>query len=99
MNIINLRRNVRRASDTRPNGDRRGASNPSENHAQEGESTFAKLNRRNAERRQLDRRRPVPEDQKANAVLPAGAKYARFKLTRGERDLIQDLFLSDLENE
>lgn len=99
MNIINLRRNVRRATDTRPNGDRRSTTNQSDDSAQENESTLAKLNRRKAERRQVDRRRPVPEGQQASAILPAGARYARFKLTRGERDLIQDMFLSDLESE
>ncbi|MDD1611591.1 MAG: hypothetical protein LUQ57_00450 [Methylococcaceae bacterium] len=104
MNIINLRKNVRRASDTRPNADRRAASSQSNSaEAQEkiqgGESTFAKLNRRKAERRLKDRRRSPSDVQQGNDVLPPGTRYARFKLSRGEKDLIQDMFLSDLENE
>ncbi|WP_374087897.1 hypothetical protein [Methylomicrobium lacus] len=104
MNIINLRKNVRRASDTRPNEDRRSASSQfSAAELQEKiagrESTFAKLNRRKAERRQKDRRNPVSDAQQGHEILPPGTQYARFKLTHGERNLIQDMFLSDLENE
>lgn len=102
MNIINLRKNVRRASDTNPNSDRRRTSsqfNAAEiqEKMQGGESAFAKLNRRKAERRQKDRRNPLTDAQKRDEILPPGTKYARFKLTRGERNLIQDMFLSDLD--
>jgi len=104
MNIINLRKNVRRTSDTRPNEDRRGASSQfGTSELQEKipgrESTFAKLNRRKAERRQKDRRRSPADVQQEHEILPPGTQYARFKLTHGERNLIQDMFLSDLENE
>jgi hypothetical protein len=98
MNIINLRKHVRRATDTRPNSDRRRGANPAnEPEAQGGESTIAKLNRRKAERRLKDRRNQLSNAQQGNEVLPPGTKYARFKLTRGERNLIQDMFLSDLD--
>ncbi|MEC4750169.1 hypothetical protein [Methylomicrobium sp. Wu6] len=104
MNIINLRKHVRRSSDTCLNADRRGS--PNQNSAAElqekmqgRESAFSKLNRRKAERRQEDRRRPVSDTQQGDQILPPGTRYARFKLTRGERNLIQDMFLSDLENE
>lgn len=100
MNIINLRKNVRRASDTQPNSDRRKAPGQfSTAEMQSGESAFSKLNRRKAERRLKDRRRPQSDATQGNEVLPPGTRYARFKLTRGERDLIQDMFLSDLEKE
>jgi hypothetical protein len=104
MNIINLRKNVRRAADIRPNADRRGASNQfsaseTQEKKQGSESTFAKLNRRKAERRMKDRRKSSSDAQQGNEVLPPGTRYARFKLTRGERNLIQDMFLSDLESE
>ncbi|EIC28760.1 MULTISPECIES: hypothetical protein [Methylomicrobium] len=100
MNIINLRKHVRRATDTRPNSDRR--SSPSRFTAaerQESESAFAKLNRRKAERRLKDRRKPLPNTKQEHETLPPGTQYARFKLTRGERNLIQDMFLSDLDTE
>jgi len=104
MNIINLRKNVRRTSDLRPTENRRSA--PGQFSAAElqekiqgKDSAFAKLNRRKAERRQKDRRRPVTDAQQGDEILPPGTQYARFKLTHGERNLIQDMFLSDLENE
>lgn len=104
MNIINLRKNVRRTSDTRPTEDRRAAPHSFgraelQEKTQGGESAFAKLNRRKAERRTKDRRRPSSDAQQGDQILPPGTQYARFKLTRGEKDLIQDMFLSDLENE
>lgn len=99
MNIINLRKHVRRANDTRPTDDRRGASCPVDASEMQGsESTIAKLNRRKAERRLKDRRKPLPQAKQDKEILPPGTKYARFKLTRGERNLIQDMFLSDLDN-
>jgi hypothetical protein len=99
MNIINLRKHVRRTTDTRPNGDRRSAANQANASEMQGsESTLAKLNRRKAERRLKDRRKQLPNTQQGNEILPADTKYARFKLTRGERNLIQDMFLSDLED-
>ncbi|MGJ0484960.1 MAG: hypothetical protein ACR65R_10540 [Methylomicrobium sp.] len=98
MNIINLRKHVRRANDTRPTGDRRCTPNQVDATEMQGsESTIAKLNRRKAERRLKDRRKPLPHAKQNNEILPPGTKYARFKLTRGERNLIQDMFLSDLD--
>jgi hypothetical protein len=104
MNIINLRKHVRRATDTGPNSDRR--SSPSQFTAAEmqekmqgSESALAKLNRRKAERRLKDRRKPLPGTKQEHETLPPGTRYARFKLTRGERNLIQDMFLSDLDKE
>jgi hypothetical protein len=99
MNIINLRKHVRRTTDTRPNGDRRNAANQANaSNMQDNESTLAKLNRRKAERRLKDRRKQMPNTQQGNEILPPDTRYARFKLTRGERNLIQDMFLSDLED-
>ncbi len=104
MNIINLRKHVRRTSDTRPSGDRRNAPNQfsapeMQEKMQASESTLAKLNRRKAERRLKDRRRPQSDAQQSNEKSLHGiTRYARFKLTRGERNLIQDIFLGDLEN-
>lgn len=102
MNIINLRKHVRRANDTRPTGDRRDAASQvdaseMQDKPQGSESTIAKLNRRKAERRLKDRRKPLSATKQDNEILPPGTKYARFKLTRGERNLIQDMFLSDLD--
>jgi hypothetical protein len=104
MNIINLRRHVRRTTDTRPNSDRRSSPNQfsaaeMQEKMQGGESASAKLNRRKAERRLKDRRKPLPGTKQEQETLPPGTKYARFKLTRGERNLIQDMFLSDLNKE
>ncbi|MBL1264627.1 hypothetical protein [Candidatus Methylomicrobium oryzae] len=104
MNIINLRKHVRRATDTRPNSDRRGSPNrltaaEIQEKTQGGESASAKLNRRKAERRLKDRRKPLSNTKQEHETLPPGTKYARFKLTRGERNLIQDMFLSDLDKE
>ncbi|MGR8941544.1 MAG: hypothetical protein ACU83V_11015 [Gammaproteobacteria bacterium] len=105
MNIINLRKNVRRAADTRPNSDRRSGSNPlsaaeMQEKMQKGETSYPKFNRRKAERRTKDRRSPVSASQhESDQHIPRGTKYARFLLTRGERNLIQDMFLSDLDKE
>jgi hypothetical protein len=98
MNIINLRKHIRRATDTRPNSDRRSAANQTNAPEIQGkESTLDKLNRRKAERRLKDRRKPLSHSQQGNEASP-GTKYARFKLTRGERNLIQDMFLGDLDD-
>jgi hypothetical protein len=105
MNIINLRKNVRRAADIRPNGDRRSTSNqPGAEEllekSQGSETAYPKLNRRKAERRSKDRRKPVSSAQsEAGQITPRGTKYARFMLTRAERNLIQDMFLTDLDKE
>jgi hypothetical protein len=100
MNIINLRRHVRRTADTRPNSDRRSSPLQSTATEMQGtESAFAKINRREAERRLKDRRKPLANRKQEHEALPPNAKYARFKLTRGERNLIQDMFLSDLDKE
>lgn len=105
MNIVNLRKNVRRAADTRPNSDRRSDSNPlsaaeMQEKMQKGETPYPRFNRRKAERRSKDRRKPVSAAERdGDQLIPRGTKYARFLLTRGERNLIQDMFLSDLDKE
>ena len=105
MNIINLRKNVRRSADLRPNSDRRSGSNqistdgPQEK-MQNGETAYQSFNRRKGERRTKDRRNSVSNaQQESDQIFPRGTKYARFLLTRGERNLIQDMFLTDLDNE
>jgi hypothetical protein len=102
MNIINLRKNLRRSTVTRRIADRRvvpyefGSPEWIEN-IQKNYLAWPKTNRRTTERRSDDRRSPDRRDQQATEQSRTNQKYSRILLTSEERKLIEDLYLSDIE--
>lgn len=104
MNIINLRKNLRRLSKSRRIADRRVV--PYEFGTPEWEEFMKKnyiawpkadrrtQNRRTAERRVPDRRQ---NQMQASERARFERKYSRILLTPAERKLIQDMYLRDLD--
>lgn len=104
MNIINLRKNLRRLSKTRRVADRRVA--PYEFGTPEWEEYMKKNyvawpkndrrvnNRRTAERRVPDRRQ---SQMNASERSRFERKFSRVLLTPEERKLIEDMYLRDLD--
>lgn len=102
MNIINLRKNLRRSTVTRRISDRRivpyefGSPEWVEN-IKKNYLAWPKTNRRAVERREDDRRSPDRRDHQASERSRSEQKYSRILLTSEERKLIEDLYLSDIE--
>jgi hypothetical protein len=102
MNIINLRKNLRRSTVTRRISDRRvipyefGSPEWIEN-IKNNYLAWPKTNRRAMERREDDRRSPDRRDHQATERSRSEQKYSRILLTSEERKLIEDLYLSDIE--
>lgn len=104
MNIINLRKNLRRISKTRRIADRRVCphlfgTTEWERHIKDNYLAWPREDRRKDERRSRERRLP---DRRKNQFQPHERnnfekKYTRFFLTPEERVLLEDLYLSELE--
>jgi len=101
MNIIELRKNLRRSLVTQRITDRRKV--PYEfgspewlEYIKKNHVDRPKFNRRKADRRSDKRRLPDRRQQLAESVRP-DEKYARIFLTPSERKLIEDLYLNDLD--
>ncbi|MGR9087214.1 MAG: hypothetical protein ACU841_09085 [Gammaproteobacteria bacterium] len=104
MNIINLRKNLRRLSKTRRVADRRmvnyefGSPEWVE-HVKKNYVAWPKADRRQKTRRVGERR--VPDRRQSHAQSAERSrferKYSRILLTPEERKLIEDMYLRDLE--
>jgi hypothetical protein len=102
MNLYDYRRNSRRTSMTRRTADRRTAPYPfgspewienvKKNYVAWPKSDRRDVNRRSNERRALDRRYQQLSEQRRSEQ-----KHSRILLTQEERQLIEDLYLSDFE--
>lgn len=101
MNIIELRKNLRRSSATQRITDRRkvpyefGSPEWTE-YIKRNHLDRPKFNRRGAERRSDKRRLPDRRQQFAESGR-SEKKYARIFLTPAERKLLEDLYLNDLD--
>ena len=102
MNIINLRKNLRRSTVTRRIADRRvvpyefGSPEWIEN-IKKNYLAWPKTNRRTMNRRSDDRRSPDRRSQHSSEQSRSERKYSRILLTSEERKLIEDLYLNDIE--
>ncbi len=102
MNIIDLRKSLRRSSLTQRVSDRRkipyvfGSPEWLE-YLKKNNLESPKFNRRKAERRNDKRRIPDRRQQFNNESIRSEKRFARIFLTRAERKLIEDLYLNDLE--
>ena len=102
MNIIDLRKSLRRSSVTQRKEDRRkvpyafGTPEWLE-HLKKNNLDCPKSDRRKAERRNDKRRLPDRRQQQPTEQIRSEKKYARIFLTPAERKLIEDLYLNDLE--
>ena len=102
MNIIDLRKGLRRSSITQRKEDRRKV--PYEfgspewlDYVKNNHVDCPKFNRRQADRR-TDKRQLSDRRQQHNAEpIRSEKRYARIFLTPAERKLIEDLYLNDLE--
>jgi hypothetical protein len=100
MNIINLRKNLRRSKASRRLADRRtipyafGTPEWIE-HIQINYLAWPKSDRRVSERRINNRRSPDRRTHQATEQTRSGKKYSRILLTSEERKLIEDLYLND----
>jgi hypothetical protein len=102
VNIINLRKELRRSQETRRVEDRRKVPYPFgtpewEEHIKRHYLAWPKTNRRVDNRRSNERRSPDRREQQLTEQSRSLKKYARVLLTAEERKLIEDLYLSDLE--
>lgn len=102
MNIINLRKSLRRSSMTRRIKDRRtvpyqfGSPEWVEN-IKRNYLAWPKSNRREQDRRSDDRRLPDRRQSQISERIRSEKKYARILLTAEERKLIEDMYLSDMK--
>jgi hypothetical protein len=102
MNIIDLRKSLRRSSITQRIADRRkipyafGSPEWLE-YLENNHVDFPKFNRRKADRRSDKRCLPDRRQHQSAESIRSEKKYARIFLTRAERKLIEDLYLNDLE--
>jgi hypothetical protein len=101
MNIIELRKSLRRSSVTQRITDRRKV--PYEfgspewlEYIKRNHLDCPKLNRRKADRRN-DKRLISDRRQQHAESIRSEKKYARIFLTPAERKLLEDLYLSDLD--
>jgi hypothetical protein len=102
MNILNLRKELRRSKDSRRLEDRRKVPYPFgspewEEHIKKNYLAWPKTNRREDSRRTNERRSPDRRQQQLAEQSRSLKKYARVLMTAAERKLIEDLYLSDLE--
>jgi hypothetical protein len=102
MNIIDLRKSLRRSSITQRTDDRRKV--PYEFGSPEwlefiknNNLDCPEFNRRKGDRRNDKRRLPDRRQQQLAEPAHSEKKYARIFLTPAERKLIEDLYLNDLE--
>lgn len=102
MNIIDLRKSLRRSSVTQRREDRRkvpfafGTPEWLE-YVKNNNIDYPESDRRKAERRNDKRRLPDRRQQQLVEPTRSEKKYARIFLTPAERKLIEDLYLNDLE--
>ncbi|MGZ8097226.1 MAG: hypothetical protein ACXWTH_07265 [Methylosarcina sp.] len=104
MNIINLRKNLRRLSKTRRIADRRvipyefGTPEWEEN-IKKNYLAWPKTDRRKQDRRVAERRVPDRRQNQLQTIERSRLerKYARILLTPEERKLIEDMYLRDLD--
>lgn len=104
MNIINLRKNLRRLSKTRRIADRRvipyefGTPEWEEN-IKKNYLVWPKTDRRKQDRRVAERRVPDRRQNHLQTIERSRLerKYARILLTPEERKLIEDIYLRDLD--
>ncbi len=102
MNIIDLRKSLRRSSVTQRITDLRkityafGSPEWLE-YVEKNHVDFPKFNRRIADRRNDKRRIPDRRQQQNSESSRSEKKNARIFLTRAERKLIEDMYLNDLE--
>jgi hypothetical protein len=104
MNIINLRKNLRRLLKTRRLSDRRTVpyafGTPEwEEHIKTHYLAWPKTDRRKYERRTNERRIPDRRNSQARPHERSRfeKKYARILLTPEERKLIEDMYLRDID--
>jgi hypothetical protein len=105
MNIIELRKSLRRSSVTQRITDRRKVryefgSQEWMEYIKSNRLDHPKFNRREAERRaerRSDKRRLPDRRQQFSESGRSEKKYARIFLTPAERKLLEDLYLSDLD--
>jgi hypothetical protein len=102
MNIIDLRKSLRRSLTTQRKEDRRKV--PYEfgspewlDYIKNNHMDCPKFNRRQADRRTEKRRLPDRRQQHDAEPNRSEKKYARIFLTPAEKKLIEDLYLNDLE--
>lgn len=101
MNIVNLRKELRRTSETRRVADRRvvpyqfGTPQWLE-HVQQHYVAWPRQDRRAEGRRINDRRMPDRRREQFSEQRRSQRKFSKILLTREELKLIEDLYLSDL---
>lgn len=102
MNIINLRKGLRRSSETRRVNDRRNVhyqfgSPQWLEHVQKTYAAWPKTERRNNSRRNDDRRSPDRRSFQNNEQRMTHRKFSKILLSREELKLIEDLYLGEIE--
>lgn len=105
MNIVNLRKGLRRSNETRRVADRRSVPYPFGSpqwleHIQKNYLAWPKEDRRGKsrranDRRSPDRRSPDRRQHKLSEQRLSARKYSKILLTREELKLIEDLYLTD----
>lgn len=101
MNIVNLRKDLRRSRETRRVSDRRVApyqfgSEQWIEHVKENYVAWPRHDRRGEGRRTADRRAPDRRRQQLSEQRRSQRKYSEILLTREELKLIEDLYLGDV---
>lgn len=101
MNIVNLRKELRRAAETRRMTDRRVApyqfgSQQWLEHVQQTYAACPHSERRTAGRRSNDRRLPDRRREQFAEQRRSHRKFSEVLLTREELRLIEDLYLGDV---
>ena len=102
MYIYDLRRNPRRITMTRRTADRRTAPYPFGSpewveNVKKNYVDWPKSDRRDVSRRSNERRAPDRRYQHFAEQRHSEQKYSQILLTPGERQLIEDLYMSDFE--
>lgn len=102
MNLSDSRHNPRRTSMSRRTADRRTAPYPFGSpewveNVKKNYVAWPKLDRRDANRRHNERRAPDRRHQQLSEQHRSELKYSDILLTQEERQLIEDLYLSDFE--
>ena len=102
MNIIDLRKNLRRSTVTRLLADRRMISYPFGSpewleYMKNNHLDCPKFERREIERRSDERRSPDRRKEFSDETVRSESAYSRILLTPAERKLIEDLYFSDFE--
>jgi hypothetical protein len=102
MNIINLRKGLRRSSETRRINDRRNVpyqfgSPQWLEHVQKTYAAWPKSERRGNSRRSDDRRLPDRRQHQLSEQRMTHRKFSKVLLSREELKLIEDLYLGEVD--